>query len=70
MMSSSTSYGLIFALAVQDVDRHWPRALQTEALVLHCRGPASPSRRAGIYRAFEDWSGREDDGLASRPGSR
>jgi hypothetical protein len=29
-----------------------------------CRGPASSSRRVGIYRAFRGWSGREDDGSA------
>jgi hypothetical protein len=32
--------------------------------VLRCRGPASSSRHACIYRAFEDWSGREDNGSA------
>ena len=37
----------------------------SEPSALRCRGPASSSRRARIYRqAFQDLSGREDDGSA------
>src|SRR5216683_7767574 len=38
--------------------------LRTGPLVLRCGGPASSAQRAGICRAFQGWSGREDDGSA------